>query len=210
MRFTLTRQKYSERAARLLSARLSPAYSLQRSYRSGAGGAQAARELLNKSENERSGVLSTTMSFLRLYRDPTVAEVTSSCDWRIADLIEGEKPISLYLVVPPSDISHTKPLVRLILNQIEKAYGPNNSILDNRHVRVAFATNDERTAKRISDALGSMTEMRAMRDYTGHRLAPRLGHVMVSRRESARQLLTPGEIMQLPPDGWVWLDQHGG
>jgi hypothetical protein len=42
--------------------------------------ASAARELLNKSENERSGVLSTAMSFLGLYRDPVVAEVTSRCD----------------------------------------------------------------------------------------------------------------------------------
>jgi type IV secretory pathway TraG/TraD family ATPase VirD4 len=32
--------------------------------------ASAARELLNKSPNERSGVLSTAMSFLGLYRDP--------------------------------------------------------------------------------------------------------------------------------------------
>ena len=222
--------------------------------------AQAARELLNKSENERSGVLSTAMSFLGLYRDPTVAAVTSACDWRIDDLVNGDKPVSLYLVVPPSDISRTKPLVRLILNQIgrrltesldgdgvtpdrrevllmldefpalgrldffesalafmagyglraflitqslnqiEKAYGPNNSILDNCHVRVAFATNDERTAKRISDALGSTTEMRAMKNYAGHRLAPWLAHVMVSRQETARQLLTPGEVMQLPAD----------
>jgi type IV secretion system protein VirD4 len=80
--------------------------------------ASAARELLNKSENERSGVLSTAMSFLGLYRDPTVAEVTSRCDWRIGDLVDGEHPVSLYLVVPPSDISRTKPLIRLILNQI--------------------------------------------------------------------------------------------
>ena len=58
------------------------------------------------------------MSFLGLYRDPTVAEVTSKCDWRIADLMQAEKPVSLYLVIPPSDISRTKPLVRLILNQI--------------------------------------------------------------------------------------------
>ena len=218
--------------------------------------ASAARELLNKSENERSGVLSTAMSFLGLYRDPVVAEVTSRCDWRIADLISGERPVSLYLVVPPSDISRTKPLVRLILNQIgrrltepleastrrhrmlllldefpalgrldffestlafmagyglkaflisqslnqiEKAYGANNAILDNCHVRVAFATNDERTAKRISDALGATTEIRAMKNYAGHRLSPWLGHLMVSRQETARPLLTPGEIMQLPP-----------
>jgi len=74
--------------------------------------------VLNKSDNERSGVLSTAMSFLGLYRDPTVAEVTSRCDWRIADLISTEHPVSLYLVVPPSDISRTKPLIRLILNQV--------------------------------------------------------------------------------------------
>ena len=216
--------------------------------------ASAARELLNKSENERSGVLSTAMSFLGLYRDPVVAKVTSRCDWRIGDLVQGERPATLYLVVPPSDISRTKPLVRLILNQIgrrltedlkvrghrillmldefpalgrldffelalafmagyglksfliaqslnqiEKAYGPNNAILDNCHVRVAFATNDERTARRISDALGTATEMRAMKNYAGSRLSPWLGHLMVSRQETARPLLTPGEVMQLPP-----------
>jgi type IV secretion system protein VirD4 len=222
--------------------------------------ASAAREVLNKSDNERSGVLSTAMSFLGLYRDPTVAAVTSHCDWRIADLVDAARPVSLYLVVPPSDISRTKPLIRLLLNQIgrrltetlevgptgprphqllmmldefpalgrldffesalafmagyglrafliaqslnqiDKAYGPNHSILDNCHVRVAFATNDERTAKRISDALGTATELRAQRNYAGHRLSPWLGHLMVSRQESARPLLTPGEIMQLPPE----------
>ncbi|MGF1623962.1 MAG: conjugal transfer protein TraG [Alphaproteobacteria bacterium] len=218
--------------------------------------ASAARELLNKSENERSGVLSTAMSFLGLYRDPVVARVTRRCDWRIADLVEDDRPATLYLVVPPSDISRTKPLIRLVLNQIgrrlteeldarnrrhrmllmldefpalgrldffesalafmagyglksfliaqslnqiEKAYGANNSILDNCHVRVAFATNDERTAKRVSDALGTATEMRAMKNYAGHRLSPWLGHLMVSRQETARPLLTPGEVMQLPP-----------
>lgn len=60
------------------------------------------------------------------------------------------------------------------------------------------SANDERTAKRISDALGTATEQRAMRNYAGHRLAPWLAHVMVSRQETARPLLTPGEVMQLP------------
>ena len=63
-------------------------------------------------------MLSTAMSFLGLYRDPIVAKVTSRCDWRITDLVDGERPATLYLVVPPSDISRTKPLVRLVLNQI--------------------------------------------------------------------------------------------
>jgi type IV secretion system protein VirD4 len=89
-------------------------------------------------------------------------------------------------------------LIAQSLNQIEKAYGPNNSILDNCHVRVSFATNDERTAKRVSDALGTATEMKAMKNYAGSRLSPWLGHLMVSRSETARPLLTPGEVMQLP------------
>src|SRR5204862_231646 len=77
--------------------------------------ASTARELLNKSDNERSGVLSTAMSFLGLYRDPVVAQVTRRCDWRIADLIADPRPATLYLVVPPSDISRTKPPIRLAL-----------------------------------------------------------------------------------------------
>ena len=96
-------------------------------------------------------------------------------------------------------------LIAQSLNQIEKAYGQNNAILDNCHVRVAFATNDERTAKRLSDALGTTTELRAMKNYAGHRLSPWLGHLMVSRQETARALLTPGEIMQLPPDDEIIL-----
>jgi type IV secretion system protein VirD4 len=39
-----------------------------------------------------------------------------------------------------------------------------------------------------------------MRNYAGNRLSPWLGHLMVSRQETARPLLTPGEIMQLPQD----------
>jgi type IV secretion system protein VirD4 len=42
--------------------------------------------------------------------------------------------------------------------------------------------------------------MRAMKNYAGHRLSPWLGHLMVSRQETAHPLLTPGEVMQLPVD----------
>src|SRR5260370_11523434 len=58
------------------------------------------------------------MSFLGLYRDPVVAKVTGRSDWRIHDLVDENRPISLYLVIPPSDIARTKPLMRLVLNQI--------------------------------------------------------------------------------------------
>ena len=60
------------------------------------------------------------MSFLALYRDPVIAEVTRRSEWRIADLVDARQPVSLYLVIPPSDISRTKPLIRLMLNQFGK------------------------------------------------------------------------------------------
>src|SRR5262249_25576785 len=80
--------------------------------------APAPRDRLNKSETKRSAGLSTPMSFLALSRDPVVARVRRGCAWGIADLVQCERPATLYLVVPPSDISRTKPLVRLVLSQI--------------------------------------------------------------------------------------------
>lgn len=76
-----------------------------------------AREMLNKSENELSGVVSTAMSFLGLYRDPIIARNTSCSDFSINDLTNADRPVSLYLVIPPSDIDRAKPLVRLLFNQ---------------------------------------------------------------------------------------------
>ncbi|AQS85466.1 hypothetical protein A0U92_12505 [Acetobacter aceti] len=122
-------------------------------------------------------------------------------------------PVSLYFVVPPSDISRTKPLIRLMLNQIgrrltedleaaatrrnlllmldefpafgrldffesalafmtgyrirafliaqslnqiEKAYGPNNSILDNCQVRIAVYYRHSRHRRRCGEAMESV------------------------------------------------------
>lgn len=80
--------------------------------------AASARDMLNKAENEASGVLSTAMSFLTLYRDPIVAANTACSEFRIADLMNAEQPVSLYLVIRPSDKDRLKPLVRLLLNQL--------------------------------------------------------------------------------------------
>jgi type IV secretion system protein VirD4 len=79
--------------------------------------AAAARALLDKSPNERSGVLSTALSFLDLYRDPILARNTAVSDFALEDLVSHDRPVSLYLTVPPSDLSRTRPLVRLLLNQ---------------------------------------------------------------------------------------------
>ena len=225
--------------------------------------AQAAREMLNKSDNELSGVFSTAMACLGLYRDPVVARNTAESDFRIADLMNGDAPASLYLVVPPSDLARTRPIIRLMLNQIgrrltesmefggktayrhrllllldefpslgkleffetalafiagyglkafliaqslnqlEKAYGPNNAILDNCHIRLTYGANDDKTAKRVSDLLGQATEKKLQRSYSGSGLF--LTNRSESEHEYGRPLLTPAEVNQLPPDEAILL-----
>jgi type IV secretion system protein VirD4 len=225
--------------------------------------ARAARSLLNKSDNERSSVLSSTTKFLSLYHDDLVAANTAACDFRIEDLMHHERPVSLYLTVPPSDLSRTRPLLRLLINQIGRrltermhfrdgapvpghrhrlllmldefptlgrldffqtqlsylpgygikaflivqdlsqlyaAYGHDESIVSNCHVRVAHAPNKVETAHLLSDMAGATTVHKESRTYTGNRLNPVLMHVMASEQESHRLLLTPDEAMRLPED----------
>lgn len=79
---------------------------------------QSAQSFLNKAPNEASGVLSTALSFLSLYKDDIVADNTRVSDFTIESLMQQKT--SLYLVVPPSDKDRLKPLTRLIINQVTR------------------------------------------------------------------------------------------
>lgn len=223
--------------------------------------AQTARAMLSKSENELSGVVSTALAALTLYADPLVCANTEGSDFRIADLMNGDHPVSLYLVVPPSDLVRTRPLIRLLLqqigtrltermnaqeplyrhrllmlldefpslgrlaffesalafsagygikcflicqslNQLEAAYGRHNAIVDNCHVRMAYAANTAETAKTVSDLLGLSTAAKKQRSVSGKGL---LGGRSTSEsdQEFGRPLMTPDEITRLPYDDAV-------
>jgi type IV secretion system protein VirD4 len=82
------------------------------------------REMLDKAPNERSSIISTVQGFFTIYRDPRVAAATSRSDFRITDLMNYQKPVSLYLVIPVADMDRLQPLLRLILNQILKGLTP--------------------------------------------------------------------------------------
>ena len=219
--------------------------------------ASCARGMLNKSENELSGVVSTASTFLNLFSDPIIAANTRTSDFAITDIMNADVPVSLYLVIPPSDIERTKPLVRLMLNQfgkrltekisfsdepayrhrllllldefpslgrldffqtqlafirgygikaflicqslnqLEGTYGPHNSILDNCAIRMTYTAADEKTAKRISDLVGTGTHVKTQRSFSGGGLFRRVSE---SEQEHARPLLTPDEILTLPFD----------
>lgn len=80
--------------------------------------ARAMRSLLDKSENERSGVVSEIHGFLGVYRDRGIAANTATSDFRIEDLTNHQKPVSLYFVVPLAHKDSLRPLIRLMLSQI--------------------------------------------------------------------------------------------
>ncbi|MDQ3233354.1 MAG: type IV secretory system conjugative DNA transfer family protein, partial [Pseudobdellovibrionaceae bacterium] len=216
--------------------------------------AACARQMLNKAENELSGVVSTANSFLTLYQDPIVAENTSVSEFRIADLMNNEKPVSLYIIVPPSDQARLRPLVRLLLNQIVRlstqkmefkngrsvkhykhrlllmldefpslgrleifqeslafmagyglkaflitqdlaqlfaAYGKDESIVSNCHIRIAFAPNKIETAELLSKIAGTTTVLKKQISSSKKPGLFQSTQYTESWQEVSRPLLTP-------------------
>ncbi|MDD5267597.1 MAG: type IV secretory system conjugative DNA transfer family protein [Methylococcales bacterium] len=76
----------------------------------------AARDMLDRPEEEAGSVLSTAKSYLALYRDPVVQRNVSQSDFRIKDLMNFDEPVSLYIVTHPNDKARLRPLVRVMIN----------------------------------------------------------------------------------------------
>jgi type IV secretion system protein VirD4 len=222
---------------------------------------EKAQEMLDKEDKDFSGVLSTAKTALNLYSDPLVSRCTSTSDFTIQDLVNHECPVSLYLVVPPSDKIRLRPLMRLIftmvvnrltekldfegarqlhnkhrllflidefpslkrmeifadalsymagfglkaylitqdIRQIVDEYGPNESIVSNCQVRVAFAPNQYETAELLSKMTGIQTIKKASFTFSGSRMAPIADHLNQSVVEIERPLMTPDEVLRLRP-----------
>jgi len=77
-----------------------------------------ARSMVGKEHRERSGVFSTIDAFLKPFNDIALGEITSRSDFSIHDLMHSKKPISLYIIVPPSDLNRLKPVLRIIVELI--------------------------------------------------------------------------------------------
>jgi len=78
----------------------------------------AARDMMDRPEEEAGSVLSTAKSYLALYRDPVVARNVSKSEFRIKDLMNHDDPVSLYIVTQPNDKARLRPLVRVMTNMI--------------------------------------------------------------------------------------------
>ncbi len=80
-----------------------------------------AAATLAKSENVRGGWTAGADGALDLWKDPIVASNTKTSDFRLKDLQYAEHPISLYLVLPPGDLSRLTALTKLFFQQLTDA-----------------------------------------------------------------------------------------
>jgi type IV secretion system protein VirD4 len=90
-------------------------------------------------------------------------------------------------------------LITQDIRQIVDAYGQNESIISNCHVRIAFAPNQVETAELLSKMTGTATVQKASFNFSGSRFAPMMSHVNASVDHIERPLMTPDEIMRLRP-----------
>jgi type IV secretion system protein VirD4 len=83
------------------------------------------------------------------------------------------------------------------LNSLEQIYGERQTILDNCRVKVFLEVGDDRTAQRISNMLSTATVEREVQSS-----ARQAGSLFSSQswapHETARPLLTVGELIQFP------------
>lgn len=82
--------------------------------------ASKATEVLNKADKEQSGVISMAKTCLSVYENPIISRNLAYSDFRIKDFLTLEHEVSLYLVIPPSELEILKNLIRLFIESILK------------------------------------------------------------------------------------------
>jgi type IV secretion system protein VirD4 len=89
-------------------------------------------------------------------------------------------------------------LITQDLSQLTGAYGTNESITSNCHIKAAYAPNRLETAEMLSKMTGTATGIKRVVGTSGKRGSLVLNQVNESLQEFARPLLTPDECMRLP------------
>lgn len=80
--------------------------------------AATGQEMLNKDIRERSSIHSTAVRMLNRLRDPILRKNTSRSDFRIADIVNEERPMSLYIIRRGKDELRLRPIARLFFTMM--------------------------------------------------------------------------------------------
>jgi type IV secretion system protein VirD4 len=77
--------------------------------------AEVGRGMLSTQTRERASIISTARRQLMTYRDPVVAKNTATSDFSVDQLMNAERPVTLYIEARGEDELRLRPLVRLFL-----------------------------------------------------------------------------------------------
>ena len=75
-------------------------------------------EIAKKPDNELGSIISTANTALKEYLDPVLTANTRVSDFCIDDLMRYDRPVSLYLITPPSDLLRMSPIFRLFFEMM--------------------------------------------------------------------------------------------
>jgi hypothetical protein len=140
------------------------------------------QEMLNREDKEFSGVLSTAKTTLILYSDPLVQRSIEDSDFTINDLKHFKYPVSLYLVVPPSDIERLKPLLRLIFTMtVNRLTEELEEVRNSGCNKTSSQARHSRPARTTASCFSSTNSQHWERCLSSRRLLP-TSPVMASRR----------------------------
>lgn len=95
-------------------------------------------EILSKPDNECGSIISTANTALKEYLDPTLAQNTSVSDFCIDDIMNFRKPVSLYLVTPPSDLLRLAPIFRLFFEMMVKHHAKKIGTYENGVAKTVY------------------------------------------------------------------------
>lgn len=99
---------------------------------------QIFQAMIDKPDKEFGSILSTLDTALIIYRNPTLVGNISESDFVMKDLMDCEKPISLYLVFGPGEIDVVRPLCRVIVEMmwrlnVEEMKFAGGKMLEHKH-----------------------------------------------------------------------------
>lgn len=75
---------------------------------------------LVKTPNTLGGIMTTATTALSIFAEPTIDLVTSDSHFDINELMEGDKPVSIYVTVGVDDIETTAPFTRALFSMINR------------------------------------------------------------------------------------------
>ena len=169
--------------------------------------------------------ISTVKGDLGVYSNSSSAELLSYSDFSLDDIMDGEKPISIYMCIPVKQIERITPMFMLIyslilnsfipfvrsygikimafiqsISQLDEYYGHDGAkaLLDNFQLKVYLKATAPETTEYFERLLGKKTLLMKKTSFSHNRKSQGVESYSESTSEQGRSLLTAEEILNLP------------